>query len=202
MEIVTESNKRSKTRKAVSGNGKCKGDVKKCKVPIKTKKPKAVDDDAFGDNDDDSSDKQQKIVTVAHAKNDFCDIFLSSTIFDAFRERLLMAAHFNYDVDVNVINDLEGNLNLQYDVTFQPASSDGLDQIEEVALDAEEPVATNVSCADATQCSTQRSMMKRIFEYYDIAWDESKHECLYEGINCNESDMVTHIWMGKYLCIC
>ena len=111
-----------------------------------------------------------------------------------------MAAFFNYDVDVDVVNDLEGNLNLQYDVTFQPANTNGLDQIKEVALDAKDPVQINPTCQDATQCLTQRGILREIFEYYDIAWDDNKHECLYEGINCNEQDLVTQIWMGKSQC--
>ena len=194
---VSEPNKQNKKWKAVSGNGKCKGNIAACKVPIQLKRAKVSDDDVFDDIYDDLLDKQQKIVRALHAKNDFCDIFLSSTIFDAFRERLLMAAFFNYDVDVGVINDLEGNLNLQYDVTFQPANTDGLDQIKEVALDAKDPVQINPICQDATQCFTQRGIMREIFQYYDLAWDDNKHECLYEGINCNEQDLVTHIWMGK-----
>ena len=198
VEIVGETNKQTKRWKAVSGNGKCKGNVAKCKVPIQARRTIVADDDVFDDIEDDSSDKKQKIVKAFHTKKNFCDIFLTSTIFDSFRERLLMAAHFNYDVDVNAIKDLDGHLNLQYDVTFLPEDADGLNQIEEVALDAEEPVPTSASCTDTLECSTQRSVMKRIFEYYGIAWDESKHECLYEGVNCNEVDMVTHIWMGKY----
>ena len=195
---ISDDDDSRRLRKAVSGNGKCKGNVAKCKVPIQARRTLVADDDAFDDIDEDSSDKHHKIVTAVHAKNGFCDIFLSSTIFDAFRERLLMAAFFQYDVDVDVIDDLEGNLNLKYDVTFEPAKSDGLDQIEEVALDANEPVPINIICTESSPCFTQRAIIKGIFEYYNIAWDDSKHECLYEGINCNEEDVVTHIWMGKF----
>ena len=179
----------SKKLKAVSGNGKCKGAITKCKVPLKSKKKKGDDDDVF-----------RKIATTAThaARNDFCDIFLQSTIFDAFRERLLMAASFNYNVDVDVINDLDGNLNLQYDVSFEPASSGGLDQVDEVDLVPDEPAPINPVCQDKTQCLSQRGILKRIFEYYEVPFDDSKHECLHQGINCNEVDLVTHIWMGKY----
>ena len=200
VEIVGETNKQTKKWKAVSGNGKCKGDIKKCKVPIRAKRQEVAEDDAFDDDefdDDGSSNKHQNLVMAARAKDGFCDIFLTSTIFDAFRERLLMAAYFNYDIDVDVINDLEGNLNLKYDVTFHPEKAHGLDEIEEVALDAADPVQINPTCQDATQCLTQRGIMKEIFQYFNLAWDDNKHECLYEGINCNEEDLVTHIWMGK-----
>ena len=205
VEISDDDDEFRRLRKAVSGNGKCKGNVAKCKVPIQAQRSLVADDDVFDDIDDESGDKQQKIVTATNAKNEFCDVFLSSTLFDTFRERLLMAAYFNYDVDVDVISDLEGNLNLKYDVAFQPANTDGLGQIQEVALDAADPVLINPICQNTAQCFTQRGIMRQIFQYYDIAWDDNKHECLYEDINCNEEDLVTHIWMGttpyKYTCI-
>ena len=188
VEIEESVGRQKEKNMAVSGNGKCKGDVSKCKVPIKAKKNKV-------DNDDDVF-RASKVVKAMHRDEEFCDVFLRSTIFDAFEERLLTASFSNYNVDVNVINDLKGGLNLNYDVTFQPSKTDGLNQLEDVALDAKDPIEINPTCIES-QCMTQRDVMREIFVYFDIPFDESKHECLYQGINCNSNDMVTHIWMGK-----
>ena len=174
--------------KAVSGNGKCKGDLSKCKKPLKVKKEKKVG--KYREPD------ASKVVKAIHSSDEFCDIFLSSTIFDAFRERLMQAATFNYNVDVDVINDLEGSLDLKYDVSFEPAAGNGLDQVDEVDMDPEEPVSINPVCTES-QCSTQKDVMRNMFNYFGIPVEENKHECLYQGINCNEEDMVTHIWMGE-----
>ena len=199
VEIESSIGQNKWKNRAVSGNGKCKGDIKKCKVPIKAKAKPKSDDDLFNDDDDDvggSKHKSSKVAKATYRDEDFCDVFLSSTIFDAFEERLLTASFFNYDVDVSVINDLKGSLKLDYDVTFQPSKTDGLNQIEDVTLDAQEPVQINSTCAES-QCLSQRDVMRKIFVYFGIPFDESKHECLYQGINCNSNDMVTHIWMGK-----
>lgn len=199
VEIESSIGQNKWKNRAVSGNGKCKGDIKKCKVPIKAKNKHVSDDDIFDDDDDDvggSKHKSSKVLRGTYRDEDFCDVFLSSTIFDAFEERLLTASFFNYDVDVSVINDLKGSLKLDYDVTFQSSKTDGLNQIEDVTLDAQEPVQINSTCAES-QCLSQRDVMRKIFVYFGIPFDESKHECLYQGINCSPNDMVTHIWMGK-----
>ena len=198
VEIVMRADNRRKMR-AVSGNGKCRGDIKKCKVPLKAKREQVADDDLF---DDDSTRRYRaadasKVVKATHAKNEFCEIFLQSTIFDAFKERLITASFFNYNVNVDVINDLEGNLDLNYDVTFVPSNGNGLDQMDDVSLDAEEPTEIRTVCIDS-QCTSQKSVMRDIFKYFDIPFDDKKHECLYQGINCNVDNMVTHIWMGEF----
>ena len=171
---------------AVSGTGKCKGDVVKCKKPINVEKKQA-----FADDDD-----FRRRYLLASENDVFCDVFLSSTIFDAFNERLLTASTFNYNVDVGVIHDLQGSLDLKYDVSFEPASSVGLDQVEKVDADPNEPVPINDICEES-QCITQRQVIRQIYQHFELPYDENKHECLFQGINCNTQDMITHIWMGK-----
>ena len=195
VEIANGSQKNTGKWMAVSGNGKCKGDVKKCKVPIKAKKQEEEDDDIFAKK----SDKRSKSSIDIHSR-DFCDDFLKSTIFDSFEERLITASFFNYDVDVDVINDLKGSLDLKYDVSFEPAPSDGLDQVDDVDAVPDEPIAISPVCEES-QCLTQRQILRRIFTYFNFPFDDSKHECLFQGINCDANDMVTHIWMGKFTII-
>jgi len=174
--------------KAVSGNGKCKGDLTKCQRPVKAKNEK----NTGKGRDPDAS----RVVKAIHSADDFCDVFLSSTIFDSFKERLMLAATFNYNVDVDVINSLEGSLDLKYDVSFEPGTGSGLDQVDEVDMDPNDPVSIDPVCTES-QCSTQSDVMRKIFVHFGIPVQQNKHECLYQGINCNEEDLVTHIWMGK-----
>ena len=194
IEIADNSDNKQRKWMAVSGTGKCKGDVKKCKVPIKAKRTLVKDDDVF--DDDESNGRSSNFAKAIYSSNDFCQQFLSSTIFDAFEKRLLTASVFNYNVDVGVISDLQGSLDLKYDVSFEAAPSAGLDQVEDVDASPDDPVPISNICEES-QCITQREVMRKIFEYFDLPFDKNKHECLYQGINCNTQDMVTHIWMGE-----
>jgi len=84
-------------------------------------------------------------------------------------------------------------------VEFQESQGDGLDQIDFVSFDVEDPVEMVVSCDGRCeqQRQDQRSIMMSIFGHFEIPFDGSKHECLFEGINCNDEDLVTHIWLSK-----
>ena len=190
----------------VEGNGKCKGNPLRCSRSVEEMKgidnSTEDDDDFFQDDDDTDTRKKKHFSMISSAmdstlpKMDICETFKGSTIFDIFEKILVTASSFNYHVDVEVINDLSGILSLNYNVTFQPASSNGLSQIENIALDAREPRAISTQCLES-QCITQRSVMRKIFNHFGINFDESKHECLHQGVNCNSDDLVTHIWIGK-----
>ena len=193
VEITTDDDDELAKNTAVSGNGKCRGQPKRCQKPIDAE---ALEMDLFGEEQDDFFQDESKVVKAFHGRDEFCDVFLKSTIFDAFKERLLVASSFDYNVDLDVIHDLEGSLNLKYDVAFTPSKGTGLDQINRVGLDAKEPVAIKPQCAVA-QCETQRETVRTIFEYFNLRFDQSKHECLHQGINCNEENLVTHIWLGE-----
>ena len=185
IEIVDDSKGNQRKWMAVSGNGKCRGNVRKCKKPLKL-------DDLEQDIDDGDDD----MFKAKSNNDDFCENFLSLTIFDAFKERLLIASAFDYNVDVGVISDLQGSLDLKYDVSFEPAPSVGLNQVEKVNADPNEPVPISDICEES-QCITQRQVIQRIYQHFDVVFDENKHECLFQGINCNTRDIITHIWMGE-----
>ena len=85
---------------------------------------------------------------------------------------------------------------MKYDVSFEPASTAGLDQIEDVDANPDEPIPISDICEDS-QCITQRQVIQRIYQHFELPYDDNKHECLYQGINCDTRDMITHIWMGK-----
>jgi len=148
------------------------------------------------DTDDDETGSGSGKVKRFLNHEESCEIFLEKSIFDAFKDKLLAAAAFNYDVDVDVLEDLEGSLNLDYDVSFEPSDSDGLDQVEEVDMNATEPVPIAPVCS-SSQCNTQKETLENIFRHFGLPYNETIHECMYAGINCNDEDIITHIWLGK-----
>ena len=175
---------KTKTKKlATAGSGKCLGKRKKCFRLIKQTKPGPVN----GSNSN---------ITNKDRRN-FCANFRESTIFESFQDIIIAASFFNYFVDVDIIQDTVGNLNLDYIVSFEPSVGDGLDQLDNITLDPFDPEDTNSICVDE-ECIQQKETMLEIFNHFDIPIVENQHECAYEGINCNQEDKVTYIWMGKY----
>jgi len=140
--------------------------LSKCQKPVKKKVKKWN-----GYSEADAS----RVVRSTHEGADFCEVFLSSTIFDAFKERLLLASAFNYNVDVGVINGLEGIMDLKYDVSFEPAPAGGLDEVEEVDMDPDEPIPSDPVCTES-QCFTQKEVMRNIFNYFEVPTEEGKHQ--------------------------
>jgi len=175
-------------RKAISGNGKCAGDKKACTKSMNKRK-----------------DANEELLALLNAtgallrqsqmKADFCETFATTTIFDLFREMILAASEFDFSLDVDVLNDLEGELSLEYNVEFVPKSGDSLEKVGAVDLSADEPIEINTACTDS-QCFSQRNSMRSIFEYFEIPFDENKHECLYIGINCDANGLVTYIFLS------
>ena len=192
VEILVDATSRRETRRrAVSGNGKCKGDVIKCKKGLKTKQSRSELLDSI-------ETATSRIVKAQHDTDDyqFCVGFNKSTVFDSFKEKLVTASTFSYAVDVGTIKDLEGSLELKYDVSFTPDSSEGLDKVNDVDMGADEPAPIAPICS-TKQCETQKDTMRHIFNHYTLPWEETKHECLYQGISCNDDDLITQFWMGK-----
>ena len=207
----------------IMGSSKCNGNKEKCRNKMK----KVIRDADFIDDDDDSNDdnfssigggasndndflgkENDEIIESEHtsmmtnamgstlSKMEVCKKFKASRIFDVFKKILITASSFKYNVDVDVINDLSGKLSLTYNVTFKPAPATGLSQIKNIALDASEPRLISTQCLES-HCTTQRSVMRNIFNHFGINFDETKHECLHRGVNCDLNDLVTHIWISK-----
>jgi len=196
--------------KRISGNGKCRGNRTRCKKNVK----KSISDAgkvnesigfsgiptssvSFPENET-SAHYEAKLSHNSTTKNDFCNIFLGTSIFDLFRDALITASFFNYNVDLELINDLSGSLDLNYRIEFVESSGDGLEQIQDVDFVADDPIEITTACSE-TQCENQRSIIRDIFLHYEITFDEEKHECLFEDINCNQEDLVIQIWLGRVL---
>ena len=186
----------------IEGNGKCKGDVEKCKRTVSGTADGTADDTADDDDFFTVASKGKQMFQIKNNKNknnknnELCEEFEGSTIFDLFQKVLVTASSFNYNVDVGVIANLQGSLDLSYNVTFEAAAGGGLDQVDSVGMDVKDPVPINTECSES-QCITQRSVIKSIFDHFGMVFDDSKHECLHQGLNCDSNDLVTHIWIGK-----
>ena len=183
----------------VEGNGKCKGEPARCKRTL-TGTADGIVNDIVDDEDDffEIESKRNHIFPKNNKNNDLCEEFQRTSIFDLFQKVVVTASSFNYNVDVDVIADLQGSLDLTYNVTFQPATGDGLDQIDSVGMGVKDIVPINTQCSES-QCITQRSVIRNIFDHFEMTFDENKHECLHQGLNCDPNDLVTHIWIGKKL---
>ena len=81
-------------------------------------------------------------------------------------------------------------------MTFKSAEGDGLDQITSIELSVEEPVEIEPTCT-TSQCILQRATMFHIYRHFGISVDLDKHECLYNGVNCNPEGLVSQIYLGE-----
>jgi len=166
----------SNKAKRISGSGKCRGNATRCKKKIK----KSVSDAG-------KYDMRKKIGGA-------CE----TSIFELFKNTLITASHFNYNVTLDLINDFSGNLGLDLNVNFQESIGDGLNQIDSVVFEAEDPVEISIDCDERCliQREEQRPIMIEIYSSFGIPFDDNLHECLFDGVNCNDEDLVTHIWLG------
>lgn len=199
----------SKNRR-IEGNGKCKGDPERCKKGINSMNGESntveeEDDDFFEFTDNDEDKRKAPVLSSkmssTSTKNDFCELFRESTIFDSFRNIVVTTSYFNYRVDVQDVHDLMGSLTLNFNAAFQPAKGAGLMEIDSVGLQTKELLPVNTSCTES-QCITQNAVVTNIMNHFGVPFDGSKHECQFEGINCNSDDLVTYIWLSKYYGTC
>ena len=165
----------------VSGTGICRGSRERCKWEV---------------NETISSARKHSAVVASNTEDDVCANYQNSTIFDYFKSTVMTGMFFNYDVNVDVMSDTDGSLDLNYNVTFKSAEGDGLDQITSIELSVEEPVEIEPTCT-TSQCILQRATMFHIYRHFGISVDLDKHECLYNGVNCNPEGLVSQIYLGE-----
>jgi len=180
----SETSKRMRNRQ--SGKGKCKGNKTRCKKTVK----KSISDAGK------TEIANHTFFKIASSSRDFCSTFRTLSIFDFFKNILVTASSFNYNVDVEVINQLSDQLEFNYRVDFVPASSDGLNNVQNVDLEASDPI-TIEPVVPSNIYEKQRISLENIFSHFEVDYDEEKHQCLQMGINCDDDEFVTHIWMSK-----
>ena len=181
---IIDGSRTKKDKIKIAGSGKCKGRAKRCRRNIK----ETVSDAGRSPNIFDISNNTKP-------RNNFCETFGQTSLFDSFKYITTTASFFNYNVDVGVIEDILGNLELDYNVEFVSSVGDGLDQIKEVIFDEEDVVEVSTTCVEP-ECSIQKSVMEQILSYFNVPLIENQHECVYEGVNCDQNDKVINIWIG------
>ena len=112
------------------------------------------------------------------------------------------------------IYDIQQELNLEslipkiiaeerFDYTgiFEQVEGSGLDQIDSIIFgdpqlqDIEEKAMKEHSSLH----QSQRAVIHIIFDHFNLLFNENATECSYDGINCDGDDVVTNIWLCKYL---
>ena len=176
----------SKTKLAIAGSGKCIGRRKNCFKFIKQTKPK----------------KQGRLKSINsnstnNGKDLVCENFRESEIFESFKNVTISASFYNYFVDVKIVRDTVENLDLNLIERYEGVDDNALGDIDDVGVsyDCDTVKKRDTICDD--ECTQQKETMLEIFSHFNIPIVEDQHVCAYEGINCNDDERVTQIWMGK-----
>ena len=135
--------------------------------------------------------------SINQRKDLFCENFRESTIFALFQDVIVTASFYkNYFIDIDILRDTAENVDLKYEVSFEQVDDNALGELNNIRLDLGSLEETDTICDDV--CTQQKETMREIFSHFDVQIVENQHECAYEGINCNDDERVTQIWMGRY----
>ena len=112
----------------------------------------------------------------------FCDLGLN----DLLGDRSTFSSIFNYHV-----LDSES-----FDFDFQQ-SNEKLAKTKDIKAEHNNTQSNNVPCLD--QCQAQHQTLQDIYEDFgeDFFYD-GDHECDHKGLNCNQNNIVTSIWLSEY----
>jgi len=101
-------------------------------------------------------------------------------------DRSTFSSIFNYHV-------LDSEL---YEFDFQQ-SNEKLAETKDIKAEHNNTQSNNVPCLD--QCQTQHQALQDIYEDFgeDFFYD-GDHECDHKGLNCNQNNLVTSIWLSEY----
>lgn len=191
----------------ITGSGKCNGNKEKCRYKMKKVIPDADeifiiggDDDKNDDEDGDEEDKKSRFLQRP-VDDEFCQELRTKKIFGFFQDVFVTGLFFSYNADVTTAEkELEQQIDLEYNVTFQPGDSGGLNEISEFAMDVGSIVNTTTKqCTEPNFCVKQRWIIMDILRYFGMKADDNKHECRHDGINCDGDDIIEYLWIGKSL---
>ena len=168
----------------LTGTGKCVGSKDDCKTNLK-----AIDSTERKKRSNESSS--------VHKRDDPCDDFETTTIFDLFDKIFVDGLFFNYNVDLEAERqNLKDTLELDFNVTFLPTKSESLESIEEVDL-AFKRLKPAPSVSSSKQVIEQKDVILNLFRHFGDELDESLHECEQQNIMCHEDDTVKYIRISK-----
>ena len=133
-----------------------------------------------------------------NANHHICDNFHSSTILQMVKKNVFSASFFNYNLDVNAI-DLLGDLDLEYSITFKEVNRDGLNTIDAISTTVEgDPLLEDHIICTTNQCTMQKKTMMELYQHFDVYENFNRHECSWQGVNCDDSNIVTQVWLEDY----
>ena len=170
-------------KQILSGVGKCNGARDACKKNLQAR--------------DSTMRKPRLTQKASNKKNDPCENFETTTLFDLFEDIFVDGLFFNYNVDLEGQKlELKDALELDFNVTFIPTKSESLDTVEEVDLSFQRIKESTTDCS-SPQCTIQKEVVVALFRYFGDDLDESLHECEHERIMCHEDDLVKYIKIGE-----
>lgn len=174
----------SKNKISIVGNSVCNGNPDICKVGLQksTWNKKKYQVNVLKSNDGISEE---------------CQKFLNTTIFDFFEDIFETGLFFDYKVDIATEKEeLKETMELDYNISFIPAQMNGLNKIEEIAIDVNNVKTITTHCND-TQCKDQKSVILELFDHFGILADANEHECSYRSVNCDRNNLVKYLFIGK-----
>ena len=118
-----------------------------------------------------------------NTKKGNCD----ATISDLLANRKFSSAIFNFEVD---------DSSPEFSFDFKP-SSESISEAKNVTAEGNDVRSKDVLCFD--QCKAQHKALQDVYsDFGEDFFYYGDHECDHQGLNCNEDDLVTHIWISEY----
>lgn len=112
-----------------------------------------------------------------------------------FNKRKLALATFEYSVG-SIADPLDETIEFDFKIGFDQGSINLRDEVGSVSAEAGNPIKSDTDCT-ITGCPDQRNILQDIYKNFGLELNDQLHECEHPGINCNEINSITHIWLGK-----
>jgi len=154
-----------------------------CYIEIKTKcrGPRDACKDQFNKRLLDNNIQQKSNKT--ESQKSFCN----SDLNDRLRDKFTLLPIFTFNV-------LESTESFEFD--FQQ-SNEALSKTNDITAENNDNRTKDIPCLD--QCLAQHESLQSIYsDFGEDFFYVGNHECDHEGINCNEDNLVTSIWMSEY----
>jgi len=155
-----------------------------CYVEIKTKcrGPREACKKEFNDRLIDNNIEQKSNKTKSQKSS--CDLD------DLLREKSTLSSKFTYIVD----DDTEIN---RFSFDFEPFN-ETLSNTTDITAEHNNIRSNETSCLGQCQLDQKETLLNIYSDFGEIFFYDGNHECDHKGINCNQDDFVTSIWLSKY----
>ena len=113
---------------------------------------------------------------------------------DIFLKKNMTLSSFKYDFQFDDSN-FDKDLSFSFDITSKTTVL--ADQVQDLFADVIDETEIDFDCVG--DCVNQDTIIQEIFEVFEINFRKEKHVCAQIGINCDEDNLITHIW--SKLCV-